>query len=137
MYAADDPPWPAASHLRIAQPARGPARTERFWRPAWACRCRVRREAARPAGRPTLYCCGTGALPARFGGIRAPSTLGSFLRSFTWGNVRQLDAVARRVLARLASAAPGDEPPGAGGDLQRHLPRPQQRRGWTRGEAIS
>ena len=31
-----------------------------------------------------------------FGGIRAPSTPGSFLRSFTWGNVRQLDAVARR-----------------------------------------
>ena len=26
-----------------------------------------------------------GALPALFGGIRAPSTLGSFLRSFTWG----------------------------------------------------
>ena len=25
-----------------------------------------------------------------FGGIRAPSTLGSFLRSFTWGNVLQL-----------------------------------------------
>ena len=28
-----------------------------------------------------------GALPALFGGIRAPSTLGSFLRAFTWGNV--------------------------------------------------
>ena len=26
-----------------------------------------------------------GAKPALFGGIRAPSTLGSFLRSFTWG----------------------------------------------------
>ena len=24
------------------------------------------------------------ALPALFGGVRAPSTLGSFLRSFTW-----------------------------------------------------
>jgi hypothetical protein len=47
-----------------------------------------------------------GAMPELFGGIRAPSTLGSFLRSFTWGNVRQLDAVARRVLAELASAAP-------------------------------
>ena len=30
-----------------------------------------------------------GAMSALFGGIRAPSTLGSFLRSFTWGNVRQ------------------------------------------------
>src|SRR5216684_6851468 len=40
-----------------------------------------------------------GAMPEVFGGIRAPSTLGSFLRSFTWGNVRQLDAVACRLLA--------------------------------------
>src|ERR1700685_1296506 len=37
-----------------------------------------------------------------FGGIRAPSTLGSFLRSFTWANVRQVDAVGRRLLAWLA-----------------------------------
>ena len=29
-----------------------------------------------------------GAMPSLFGGIRAPSTLGSFLRSFTWGNAR-------------------------------------------------
>jgi hypothetical protein len=47
-----------------------------------------------------------GAMPELFGGIRAPSTLGSFLRSFTWGNVRQLDAVSRRLLAELAGQAP-------------------------------
>jgi len=47
-----------------------------------------------------------GAMTEVFGGIRAPSTLGSFLRSFRWGNVRQLDAVARLLLAELASAAP-------------------------------
>ena len=47
-----------------------------------------------------------GAMTEVFGGIRAPSTLGSFLRSFTWGNVRQLDAVGRRLLAQLAAAAP-------------------------------
>ena len=47
-----------------------------------------------------------GAMGDLFGGVRAPSTLGSFLRSFTWGNVRQLDAVARRFLASLAAAAP-------------------------------
>ena len=41
-----------------------------------------------------------------FGGIRAPSTLGSFLRSFTWGNVRQLDAVARQLLGALAAGTP-------------------------------
>ncbi len=31
-----------------------------------------------------------GAMPALFDGLRAPSTLGSFLRSFTWGNVASL-----------------------------------------------
>jgi catechol 2,3-dioxygenase-like lactoylglutathione lyase family enzyme len=31
MYAADDPPPLAASHLRIARPSRDLARTERFW----------------------------------------------------------------------------------------------------------
>jgi len=47
-----------------------------------------------------------GAMQEVFGGVRAPSTLGSFLRSFTWGNVRQLDAVARRFLAALAASTP-------------------------------
>jgi hypothetical protein len=36
----------------------------------------------------------------------APSTLGSFLRSFTFGHVRQLDAVASRVLTTLADQTP-------------------------------
>ncbi|WP_299933066.1 IS1380 family transposase [uncultured Nocardioides sp.] len=36
----------------------------------------------------------------------APSTLGSFLRTFTFGHVRQLDAVASRFLTRLAVQAP-------------------------------
>jgi hypothetical protein len=35
-----------------------------------------------------------------------PSTLGSFLRGFTWGNVRQLEVVSRRLLADLATATP-------------------------------
>ena len=47
-----------------------------------------------------------GALPHLFGGIRAPSTLGTFLRGFTGGNVRQLDAVARETLAGLSRQAP-------------------------------
>jgi hypothetical protein len=47
-----------------------------------------------------------GALPGLFGGLRAPSTLGSFLRSFTWGNVLQLQKVHRLVLAELAARAP-------------------------------
>src|SRR6185369_4474975 len=33
----------------------------------------------------------------------APSTLGSFLRAFTFGHVRQLDAVASRFLIALAA----------------------------------
>ena len=32
--------------------------------------------------------------------------MGTFLRLFTFGHVRQLDAVAARLLARLAAAAP-------------------------------
>src|SRR6266566_1180064 len=44
-----------------------------------------------------------GAMAEVFGGIRAPSTLGSFLRSFTWGSVRQLDAVARQFPGALAA----------------------------------
>jgi hypothetical protein len=47
-----------------------------------------------------------GAMPEVFGGVRAPSTLGSFLRGFDHGNVRQLQAVHRRVLARLARDTP-------------------------------
>jgi len=45
-------------------------------------------------------------MPALFGGLRAPSTLGSFLRSFTWGNVRQLEMVNRELLGELARRAP-------------------------------
>ena len=44
-----------------------------------------------------------GAMKTVFGGIRAPSTLGSFLRSFTWGNVRQSDAAHRKLTAALAA----------------------------------
>ena len=42
-----------------------------------------------------------------FTGIKAPSTLGTFLRAFTFGHVRQLDAVAAATLAGLARAVPG------------------------------
>jgi hypothetical protein len=47
-----------------------------------------------------------GAIPLAFTGIRAPSTLGSFLRGFGHGNVRQLGAVHRRLLAALAARTP-------------------------------
>jgi hypothetical protein len=47
-----------------------------------------------------------GGMDRLFTGIRAPSTLGTFLRSFTFGHVRQLDSVAAAVLTALAAAAP-------------------------------
>ena len=60
-----------------------------------------------------------GAMDRLFTGVRAPSTLGTFLRSFTFGHVRQLDAVAARLLARLAARTPLLPGAGAGG-LRRH-----------------
>lgn len=45
-------------------------------------------------------------MPVLFGGVRAPSTLGSFLRSFTWGNALQLQKVNRLLLAELARRSP-------------------------------
>jgi len=47
-----------------------------------------------------------GGMDRLFTGVRAPSTLGTFLRTFTFGHVRQLDAVASRFLAALAKNAP-------------------------------
>jgi Transposase DDE domain group 1 len=47
-----------------------------------------------------------GAMGTLFGGVRAPSTLGSHLRSYTWGNVQQLEKAGREFLARLAREAP-------------------------------
>ena len=44
--------------------------------------------------------------------VKAPSTLGTFLRSFRWGHVRQLDRVSWELLAQAwtAGAGPGDGP---------------------------
>ena len=42
-----------------------------------------------------------------FDGVRAPSTLGTFLRSFTHGHVQQLDKVNTGLLAGLAARVPG------------------------------
>ena len=47
-----------------------------------------------------------GAMGVRFGGVRAPSTLGSFLRALTWGNVLQLGKVHRQFLAEPARRVP-------------------------------
>ena len=44
--------------------------------------------------------------------VMAPSTLGTFLRKFTFGHVRQLDRVSEMLMTRAWSlgAGPGDEP---------------------------
>jgi hypothetical protein len=47
-----------------------------------------------------------GGMPRLFDQVRAPSTLGTFLRLFRFGHVRQLDAVAAALLARLVTATP-------------------------------
>lgn len=46
-----------------------------------------------------------GGMPTLFSGVYAPSTLGAFLRTFTHGHVRQLQAAARQFLVRLAGQA--------------------------------
>ena len=71
---------------------------------------------ANPGGKVTALVCGMvsgadsiddmallrhGAMGRLFDRTYAPSTLGSFLREFTFGHVRQLDAVASRFLAAL------------------------------------
>ena len=51
-----------------------------------------------------------GATGKLFKGTYAPSTLGSFLRRFTFGHVRQLEAAAARWLVSLTSATPHTPP---------------------------
>ena len=47
-----------------------------------------------------------GGMGRLFDEVRAPSTLGTFLVLFTFGHIRQLDAVAAGFLARLTAATP-------------------------------
>ena len=61
------------------------------------------------AGADSVYDMGLlrhGAMDVLFSGVRAPSTLGSHLRSYTWGNVLQVEQAGRELLARLAQLAP-------------------------------
>jgi hypothetical protein len=47
-----------------------------------------------------------GGMSGLFASVYAPSTVGSFLRFFTWGHVLQLEAAARDLLAALAACTP-------------------------------
>ena len=54
----------------------------------------------------------TGGTAGAIGGVvKAPSTLGTFLRSFRWGHARQLDRVSRELLARAWAAGAGPRSP--------------------------
>jgi hypothetical protein len=48
-----------------------------------------------------------GGMGRAFSDVRAPATLGQFLRSFKFGHVRQFDAVAARAFVGLAQEVPG------------------------------
>lgn len=50
-----------------------------------------------------------GAAEELFDQVRAPSTIGTWLRGFIWATVRMLDKVSRRVLARAWAAGLGPE----------------------------
>ena len=47
-----------------------------------------------------------GGMGRLFTGARAPSTVGTFLRAFTWGHARQLESVARQAMVALAATTP-------------------------------
>jgi hypothetical protein len=64
------------------------------------------------AGGDSIDDCGVlraGAGPEVFDRIRAPSTIGTWLRSFNWAAVRQLDAVSRQMLRRAWQAGLGPD----------------------------
>ena len=88
----------AAEHVRIAQPCGVNAPVK--------IACLVAGMAAGADSIDDMDLLRHGAMPVLFGELRAPSTLGSFLRSFTWGNVLQLQKVHRQFLAELARRAP-------------------------------
>lgn len=48
-----------------------------------------------------------GGMGRLFAEVRAPSTLGTFLRAFTHGHVQQLDKISAGLLAGLAARVPG------------------------------
>jgi hypothetical protein len=69
-----------------------------------------------------------GAMGALFGGVRAPPALGSFLRSFTWGNVLQrqkVNPLGAPVIAgtRLRGGTANSARHGRG-HITLHLPKP-------------
>lgn len=71
---------------------------------------------------PTRLTTWTRCMHRLFTRIYAPSTLGAFLRAFTFGHVRQLDAVTSRFLTCLADHATTLVPTGSTRSLGRSTP---------------
>ena len=67
---------------------------------------------AATASTTPMRCVPVGRLVFSAAWSRRHPPLGTFLRSFRWGHVRQLDRVSRQLLARAwqAGAGPGDAP---------------------------
>ncbi|MCW2932237.1 MAG: Transposase [Actinomycetia bacterium] len=78
-------------------------------------------------GETVAYVRKAGAMETVFGGMRAPSTLGSFLRAFSWENVRQLDRVHGTMTA--APGGPRDHHPVGRRCLGESQPRLRHRPG--------
>ena len=62
------------------------------------------------AGSTTATSCAPGRPGRSWAAGLAPSTVGTFLRSFTWGSARQLDQVAAEALGRAWAHGAGPEP---------------------------
>jgi hypothetical protein len=100
--------------MALAERARLPELVAEHVRPGGGCGVNARLKvpclvAGMAAGADSIDDMGLlrhGAMGALFSGVRAPSTLGSHLRSYTWGNVLQLGKVNRLMLAELARRAP-------------------------------
>src|SRR5579863_5006480 len=100
--------------MALAERAGLPEMVAEHVRPAGGCRVNAHLKvgclvAGMAAGADSIDDMGVlrpGAMDALFGGVRAPSTLGSHLRSYTWGNVSQLEKASGRFLAALARQSP-------------------------------
>ena len=110
-------PATLAQHLGLRElvdrhldPGGAPGRGQHGGQAADAGRFRAARAATASTTRMLLRAGGTAGVLGCV--VKAPSTLGTFLRSFRWGHVRQLDRVSRQLLARAwaAGAGPGDAP---------------------------
>ena len=94
--------------MNLTSLAAGNEVMERLAAEGWVARPRCRCVAHRRDGLRSRQC-SQGALHPP---LSRGQALGTFLRSFRWGHVRQLDRVSRELLARAwaAGAGPGDAP---------------------------